>query len=75
VRRSATSSRADPAAIGQAAATICSGSQDIDLESTTGSAKYKDLKVEITDAGKTLKLKNQGVLLAQITDFSFAKYN
>jgi hypothetical protein len=68
------SARSDPATAPEAAAAICSGTQDIDLQSTTGNAKYKDLKLEITDGGKTLKLKNQGVLLAQITDFSYATY-
>jgi hypothetical protein len=71
---STISSHADPQVIGKIAGDICSGSQDIDFESSTGNAKYKDLKLEITDAGKTLKLKNKGVLLAQVTDFTFAKY-
>jgi hypothetical protein len=67
--------RADPTAISRMAAEVCSGSQDIDFESTTGNAKYKDLQIEITDAGKTLKLKNKGVLLAEIKDYSFEKYS
>jgi hypothetical protein len=67
-------SRANPEAIAEAAAGICSGNQNVDLYSSTGNVKYKDLKVEITDGGKTLKLKNHGALLAQIRDFTYQKY-